>query len=162
MRMADKSSRSFKVQYVSTAARDQLGRITDKTQSCSYMVRHTMYIQCINYIGSTEIFGSEFWQLLVRVCQGQLEQRHANEETILCLSEVCCARVAVNLWPDLHRDRGQHVSRLQALAVGYPVQAALTMDMLHLAIGRAKRLSRYSGGAHLINSGEGMHDDCVL
>ena len=39
---------------------------------------------------------------LLRVCQSQLEQGHADVQTVLGLPEVCCARIAVNFWPDLH------------------------------------------------------------
>ena len=39
---------------------------------------------------------------LLRVCQSQLEQGHADVQTILGLPEVCCARIAVDFWPDLH------------------------------------------------------------
>ena len=35
------------------------------------------------------------------VCQGELQKCHSDVKTILCLPEICCARVAINLRPDL-------------------------------------------------------------
>ena len=39
------------------------------------------------------------------VCQGELQKCHPDVKTILCLPKICCARVAINLRPDLQGAR---------------------------------------------------------
>ena len=39
------------------------------------------------------------------ICQGELQKRHPDIKTILCLPEICCARVTINLRPDLQGTR---------------------------------------------------------
>ena len=39
------------------------------------------------------------------VCQGELQKCHPDVKTILCLPEIRCARVAINLRPDLQGAR---------------------------------------------------------
>ena len=44
------------------------------------------------------------------VCKSKLQQGHPYVQAVLCLPEVCCSRVTVNLWPDLHSKREHHLA----------------------------------------------------